>query len=638
MQAHQIDPSADLEAAKKPAIIGIYGVSGSGESHFLGQLQERFGTQQFQYYDGSTKISEVTVGGLAAFQAATKDERYLLRQVAIERIQQECSDGGRIGIVTGHAVLLDKDTRALTDVRTAADARVYTHIIYLDTSAETVLRYWQKDNESKKKRRPELPLEEIEAWIAAERDLVEKYTCLFGMPSVAIKNPGDHETVMMFLEKLRIPDQKHDFSMVVLDADKTLAPVDTGIMFWEIFGEKTGKAKHASHPLKKIFEDGQTRAAFLKAAQLYEDECSADMYEAICTEVANKVELYPEMLTLLQRIQESHQTGAVVVTCGLRRMWEKVLERAGLSHVSIIGGGRLSDGCLVYGEIKAALVARLKRRHHLYVWAIGDSPLDLQMMLAADDAVVVVGEQASRSTTMESKLADAIEAYGTSFRVRQVLLPANAPHRLDTTRLPFPQHWRDRMYQATDTDAAKILATATRDANNRGPVLRQAHEDVGRYLATQFLGDVVGLERYDIEHVQGRTDLGYRLANEEKTLIVALMRAGEPLAFGINSAMPSAAFLHAKKVNDITMEHLKDRSTVILADGVVNSGKTVVEFVDYIRAIDENMRIVVVAGVTQADAEDKRLFLVTLRVSKNKYKGIGGTDTGHRLFNTTFLE
>jgi hypothetical protein len=29
--------------------------------------------------------------------------------------------------------------------------------------------------------------------------------------------------------------------------------------------------------------------------------------------------------------------------------------------------------------------------------------------------------------------------------------------------------------------------------------------------------------------------------------------------------------------------------------------------------------------------------LVALRISKNKYTGTGGTDTGHRLFNSTHL-
>jgi hypothetical protein len=68
------------------------------------------------------------------------------------------------------------------------------------------------------------------------------------------------------------------------------------------------------------------------------------------------------------------------------------------------------------------------------------------------------------------------------------------------------------------------------------------------------------------------------------------------------------------------------------------------------RALHPALRVVVVAGVVQAGAvesgsalmlaleKDRNLSVVALRVSGNKYKGKGGTDTGHRLFNTTMLE
>lgn len=78
-----------------------------------------------------------------------------------------------------------------------------------------------------------------------------------------------------------------------------------------------------------------------------------------------------------------------------------------------------------------------------------------------------------------------------------------------------------------------------------------------------------------------------------------------------------------------------------------------VEFVKHIREnLSGQMRIVMVAGVVQEEVvgkDGKRgvfarelagigdVTLVTLRVSKNKYKGTGGTDTGHRLFNSTYL-
>ena len=91
--------------------------------------------------------------------------------------------------------------------------------------------------------------------------------------------------------------------------------------------------------------------------------------------------------------------------------------------------------------------------------------------------------------------------------------------------------------------------------------------------------------------------------------------------------------------------------TILLVDSVVNSGKSVVEFVHHIRGTGgESVRIVVVAGVVQAGAvreeavlgamvkADEMLDVVALRMSENKFTGRGGTDTGNRLFNTTRLE
>jgi hypothetical protein len=79
--------------------------------------------------------------------------------------------------------------------------------------------------------------------------------------------------------------------------------------------------------------------------------------------------------------------------------------------------------------------------------------------------------------------------------------------------------------------------------------------------------------------------------------------------------------------------------------------------VEFLRHIRENLsgqvRIVMVAGVVQEQVVGKEgqegvsarelagmgdVTLVTLRVSKNKYKGAGSTDTGHRLFNSTHLD
>jgi uracil phosphoribosyltransferase len=122
------------------------------------------------------------------------------------------------------------------------------------------------------------------------------------------------------------------------------------------------------------------------------------------------------------------------------------------------------------------------------------------------------------------------------------------------------------------------------------------------YLATEFLTELIGVEEYPIPHVQEHSTSGYRLRNEKNTSIVALMRGGEPMAQGVNEAFPSAMFIHANNAEDVKPHHLQEQGTVLLVDSVVNSGKSIVEFVEHIRKLHATIRIVVVAGVVQTQS------------------------------------
>lgn len=307
--------------------------------------------------------------------------------------------------------------------------------------------------------------------------------------------------------------------------------------------------------------------------------------------------------------------------------------------------------------MKAALVARLRHTHKMYVWAFGDSPLDLKMLNEADQAIVVVCEEQTRSKSMDAALRNAID-YG-GLRARQVLLPSNVSPRLDNTKLPVMQlterdvvdsilcHHKPQILHATDRKAAKLLMTPTRDATVAGPALREAHRRIGWYLATEFLTNIVGVERYSIPHVQGHSVSGHRLAHECQTLIVALMRGGERMAFGVNDVFSKAMFLHANHPDDVKLHHLQGQRTALQVDSVVNSGKTIEEFVQHIRELHSSIRIVVVAGVVQAQSISGGTFaqalthhevdIIALRLSDNKFTGRGTTYTGNCLFNTTHL-
>ena len=263
---------------------------------------------------------------------------------------------------------------------------------------------------------------------------------------------------------------------------------------------------------------------------------------------------------------------------------------------------------------------------------------------------------------MDEALTEAIDSHG--LVAKQVLLPGNASPRLDTTKLPLikltepkfikpllrVQTPNDRLQVllATEKNAAKLLATPMRDAAVAGPNLREAHRRVGHYLAIKYLADVIGIEPCPIHHVQGQTTSGYRLFHEQQTTIVALMRGGEPMALGVSDAFPRAMFFHASDPGVLQPHHLEGQITVVLVDSVVNTGETIVNFVQHVRQLHATIRIVVVAGVVQDECVTKngfrknlapygRIHLVALRTSKTKFKGIGTTDTGNRLFNTTHL-
>ena len=664
----------------KAVVVGIYGIPGSGKTFLLEQLKQELGQEDFAFYEGSKMIANLVPGGLATFQKLEEREKRHWRQLAINTIQKNCANSGQVAVVAGHFMFWPEEEEAGLPVYTQNDLETYTHILYLDVPAEVII---QRRLEDKERVRPYASVSHLCKWQQVEktelRRLCYHHSILFSLVS---PHPKSLNRVLTLLGDFRHHNEKHNLSraeskldeavvaisgrletVLVLDADRTLAAEDTGALFWKRVSSSR-QSRDRECPLKKLFSSqlGYSYAAFRQAVLLYEETVDDQEYDALCQDVASTVTMYPEFVSLLQLVTEQEHVGAVIVSCGLRLVWEKVLEREGLSKtVKVIGGGRIADGFIVTAAVKAALVARLRDTFQLYVWAFGDSPLDLGMLRKADQAIVVVGKEQTRSKAMDVALRNAIDDDG--LRARQAVIPSTASPRLDITKLPLIQlaehefidsilcrHSRHgiQVVHATDKSVAKLLMTPTRDAKNAGPVLREAHRRVGWYLATEFLADVIGIEEYPIAHVQGHQTGGYRLSYEQQTTIVALMRGGEAMAFGVNDAFPLAMFVHASRPSDIMLHHLQGQLTVVLVDSVVNSGKTVIQFVQRIRSLHATIRIVVVAGVVQAQCvsggglaqavgRHENLSLVALRLSDNKFTGRGTTDTGNRLFNTTHL-
>ena len=663
--------------------MGIYGIPGSGKTFLLNQLKQKLGEEAYEFYEGSNVIDSLVPGGLAAFQLLDDDRKSYWRQVAIDTIGKDCSDKGRIGVVAGHFMFWREEDSDGHRVYTPNDLRTFTHILYMDLPSDLIKQRRRNDNQ---RSRSPVSIDHLRRWQQAEktelRDLCRQHSILFSLVS---STPSMlPEKVARLLDDFRYHTEKDNLrraenrlddilvgycgqtqleTILVMDADRTLAAQDTGKIFWETLAD-TQNSKDNDDPLKTVFSSqlGYSYTAFRQATLLYEEGNDDDKFDVICEQVASGVTMHPEFVSLLRLVAKEEHVGGVVITCGLRCIWDKILAREGLSKkIKVIGGGCIADGFVVTASVKAALVSRLRDVHHMYVLAFGDSPLDLGMLSEAHEAVVVVGEEPMRSKTMEKALQKAIDDNSLR-RACQVLLPPHAPPRLDTNKLPLIQineefiqlilrrrKPTDRIVHATNRSAAKILMTLMRDAGVAGPVLREAHRRVGYYLAAEFVADMIGLEEFPIPHVQGHHTNGHRLRYEQQTAIVALMRGGEPMAFGVNDAFSLAMFIHATKPSDLKIHHLRKLHTVLLVDSVINSGKSVVEFIHHIRSLDVTIRIITIAGTVQVKSlseeglfsqeleRDANLSLVALRLSENKFTGRGTTDTGNRLFNTTHI-
>lgn len=561
-------------------IIGVYGISGCGKTTLINQLKGTLGEDQFIYFDGSTAIDRVVQGGLPAFKVMSGDEQKVWREKAIMQLTEDCRESGKNGVVAGHAILWAQGEQLPNYIDTPADWESYTHLIYLDISADQV--YKQRAGDAHRER-DGASAAHLELW-AAEEVAYLRGICLERGILVSVVRPGktsvlqrvsgvlldftqsDEATNTASVERALdsiMQDVALD-TVFVFDADRTLAPQDTGKMFW-------ARVSGPSDPLKTIFNSSlrYTHPAFRQAALLYADVAASDVrFDKVCDGVAADIMLYPEILSFLHKLTKSKHAGAVVITSGLQAIWEKILIRAGLfESVKVIGAGTFH---VVTPDVKANLVRRLQCMYGARVVAFGDSPLDLPMLCSANHAVVIVGEAAHRSQTMDVQLATAIDEEG--LRAYQVLLPSTTTQRLDEAKLPHIElsHMEATLGGLVFLDASQdhphasaLLTSPTRDSSIHGPALREHHRQIGWFLSVPYLTEHIGLEEHAISHVQGRTIPGHRLLYENRTLVIPLMRGGEPMALGVNDAFPAASFLHAKAPADVQRKHIQAFKTVV---------------------------------------------------------------------------
>lgn len=678
---------------RPPLVVGLYGLPGSGKSFILRQLKDLLSDKQFTFYEGSEMLAAFLPGGLSVFKGLDQAAQFHCRQKAIEEIGRDCARSGRIGVVAGHLSFQEKEDGKTTTVYTPRDLDTYSHILYLDVPPDTLRQRRAQDNE---RQRPHISTRAVSAWQMSEQDELRQLCRAHAIEFIMIprQSPPLHyvlDTLVRIRQDQQHPERQNErrvkllldkdifgfydmnkiSTVLVIDADKTLCDADTGSLFWDQVEKSPSSAADMKKALAQVFSNGYTYGAFAEAASMYQNQMAREQFETACAKVASSLTMHPEFVSLLRLSADKPHIGALVVTCGLRHVWEMVMKRYGLSsNVRVIGGGRSDDNLIITPETKATIVRQLRIIYGKRVCAFGDSPIDIPMLRESDHAFVAVGREETRSKSMEKALLAEINR---GLRISQILLPPSVKPRIDCDRLPVVDlgaqdtvkfllsphpECSDNMPRASEwfgsqivpaaVPAASLLMTPMRDARIGGHRLREVHHRVGWYLAVQHVVSLVGLEEAPVPHVQGYKTDGFRLLHETDTMIVAIMRAGEPMAFGVSEAFPLASFLHADRPEELEPVQLRGLRTILLVDSVINSGKTIAQFVRQIRGVNDSLRIVVVAGVISEGGiqealgplveQDPCLHFVSLRVSSNRYKGRGGTDTGNRLFITTNKE
>lgn len=182
-------------------------------------------------------------------------------------------------------------------------------------------------------------------------------------------------------------------------------------------------------------------------------------------------------------------------------------------RVDIIGGGRVADGFVVTPAVKAAIVEHIRNHYGTQVYAFGSGEVDIPMLVAADQALIVTGGSETRSKTMEQALLNAIRD---GLRPRQILLPAGSRPILAeglvpvvamdaafTTSVLARRSSASKLgrVHATDSMATKLLMTPMRDAGFTGPGLRETHRKAGWWIATQHVSEMIGCEEHEITYV-----------------------------------------------------------------------------------------------------------------------------------------
>lgn len=164
--------------------------------------------------------------------------------------------------------------------------------------------------------------------------------------------------------------------------------------------------------------------------------------------------------------------------------------------------------------------------------------------------------------------------------------------------------------------------------------LAYIHKEFGKLLALEILGMQEKISKTQNLNYDKLETLQY--FDDSNFVIIGILRAGLYIAEGVREMLPKAEFILVKNANEIDLQLIKNKK-IILADSVINTGKSIKKFLD----IFDGDCIIYIATNVIYELTCKSLLnnykfikILCIRSSSNSYKGSGSSDSGNRLFNS----
>lgn len=269
-----------------------------------------------------------------------------------------------------------------------------------------------------------------------------------------------------------------------------------------------------------------------------------------------------------------------IISSGVDVLWERISEMLGFKNVIA--------NTLISADTKYFIVKLLKEEGYT-ITAYGDSKNDLYMLKQADDPYLYIGERISRSLVGE-------DTSGIK------LIYDKSMYTLDKER----------------SDIAQNISVCKSNSGINGARLAKAHLALGQAIGKKIAA----------------------FLPSDNTAVLVLERGGRFFGDGLYTEFGGTLYSYNPKETELPAIPQKN---IIIADSVINSGKSVLEAIEKLKSANPDTEIFIAVNVIQKNAVEllRNFKVFAVRTSDNSFIGSKqnsqkngrGPDTADRLFN-----